>query len=198
MHQLPRIPRHLSSRESTLSSLAESLYWTINASGLRLPARRDLARHALVSEPTISRRLRAWADGEERLVARLVLARQRTYPPGYAEEGWSRWIPQDDADLQDARAWLACLTFASSGEPMHPVVRQAVCETWWHEHDEVVRQLVRSGVPTTGGHEGEASLRAEIVQSLLLGLSLRRLLDPDCTAQHAEALLDRAVASLGG
>jgi hypothetical protein len=150
----------------------------------------------LVSEPTISRRLRAWADGEERLVARLVLARRRTYPPGHVEEGWGRWIPQDDADLQDVRAWLACLSIASSVEPIQPVVRQAVRETWWHEHDEVIRQLGRSGVPTTGCHEGEASLRAEIVQSLLLGLCLRRLLDPDCTVQHAETLLDRAVASL--
>lgn len=196
MHQLPRIPRHLGSRESALSSLAESLYWTINASGLRLPARRDLARHALVSEPTISRRLRAWADGEERVVVRLVMARQRTYPPGYAEEGWGRWIPQDDPDLQDARAWLACLAIASSVEPMHPAVCQAVRETWWHEHDEVIGQLRRSGVPTEGDHEGETALRAEIVQALLLGLCLRRLLDPDCTAQHAKALLDRAVASL--
>ena len=54
--------------------------------GLRLPPRRDIARWAHVSEATISRRFRESRSDETKLVSRLLDARRRTHPRGYASE----------------------------------------------------------------------------------------------------------------
>lgn len=190
---LPRMPLHLASRASRLGDLAEALYGAIDDVGLRLPSRRDISRHAHVSEATVSRRLRDASHTEERVASVLASARAMTYPPGWKEEGWSRWVPESDVDLQDVRVWVACLAMATHA----PSVGEAVRSAWEREHRELVRQL-------TGEVDGpdhpctpEVALDAQLVLALLLGLSIRRVLDPEVTSEHASAALLRMVAALG-
>ena len=105
----PKMPLHLGGCATRVADMAEALYWAIDESGLRLPARREIARHSRVSKATISRRLRDSRSTEERLTVRLVRARRDTYPPGFQSEGWPRWLPETTQELQDARVWLSCL-----------------------------------------------------------------------------------------
>ena len=177
----PRIPLHLGSRATRLADMAEALYWAIDELGPRLPARRDIARHSHVSEATISRRLRDGRTTEAHLTRRLVRARRDTYPSGYYTEGWARWLPESEQDLQDVRVWMTCLALAAH----QPEVAEAVREAW--EHD--LTQL--------GHHVGTADAGArEIIGALVLGLSIRRLLDPALTHDHALALVERVVAAV--
>ncbi len=190
---LPRMPLHLASRASRSGDMAEALYWAIDDSGLRLPARREIARKSLVSEATISRRLRDSSSDEQRLVTLLVSARQLTYPPGWHQRAWPHWVPESDLELRDVRAWIACLAVATSAPP----VAEAVCQAWKHELEILVGQL--GGDETSALPEGdpEAVVDAEAVQALLLGLSIRRLLDAELTWDRALALLRRVVSALG-
>lgn len=189
----PLMPLHLSSHASRLGDLAEALYCTIDDVGLRLPSRRDLARHARISEATVSRRLRDAAHTEERVASVLASARERTYPPGWPEEGWSRWISQSDVDLRDARVWIACLALATHVPAVAAVVRSA----WEHEHAAVVRQLTGQVHWADDPCSPEDARDAEVLQALLLGLSIRRALDPDLTPEVVLASLCRVVAALG-
>ena len=189
----PLMPLHLSSHASRLGDLAEALYGTVDDVGLRLPSRRDLARHARVSEATVSRRLRDGAHTEERVASVLASARERTYPPGWNEEGWSRWVPQSDVDLRDVRVWIACLALATH----LPSVTAAVRSAWSHEHAAVVHQLTGEVHRAENPCDSEAARDADAVQALLLGLSVRRALDPEHTGDLAVASLRRVVAALG-
>ena len=179
----PRIPLHLGSRATRLADMAEALYWAIDELGPRIPARRDVARHSHVSEATISRRLRDSRTTEKHLIRRLVRARRDTYPSGYYVDGWSRWLPETDQDLQDVRVWLSCLALAAH----HPEVADAVRDTWAHEHAQLICHLAPSA------SDGDP-IAAEIVHLFVMGLAIRRLLDPDLTHERALMLLDRLVA----
>ena len=190
---LPKMPLHLASRASRLGDMTEALYWAIDEAGLRLPARRDIARHARVSEATISRRFRDSRSDEGRLVSMLVSARDRTYPPSWHERAWPHWVPESDLELRDVRAWIACLAVASSAPP----AAEAVCEAWEHELGVIVEQLGGDVAPTDRGGDPEVVADAEAVQALLLGLSMKRVLAPELTWEHAVTLLRRVVAALG-
>ena len=189
----PKMPLHLGSRATRLGDLAEALYWAIDGSGLRLPARRDIAGHARVSEATISRRFRDTRGGEERVAAVLASARDRTYPPQWGERGWPRWVPESDLELRDVRAWLACLAVATHA----PSVAEAVRLAWEHEHAVVVATLTGDVASPHDEPDAEVASDAEVVQALLLGLSIRRLLDPEVTWDRASMLLRRVVGALG-
>lgn len=185
----PRMPLHLGSRATQLGDMAEALYWAIDELGLRTPARRDIARHSHVSEATISRRLRDSRTTEEHLTRRLVRARRDTYPSGYHSDGWARWLPGTDQDLHDVRVWLSCLALATH----HPDVAAAVRDAWAAEQ----RQLLRHLDPAPHDEAPDAlALDAEILHALVLGLTIRRLLDPDLTHERTLVLLDRAVTAL--
>lgn len=187
----PRMPLHLGSRATRIADMAEALYWAIDESGLRLPPRRDIARHSRVSEATVSRRLRdSRTTEEERLTVRLVKARKNTYPPDYETAGWPRWIPETEQDLQDVRIWLSCLAQAA----YRPAVSEAVLEAWAHEHRQVVCHLSPSALEDV---TMEVETDAEVLWALLLGLAIRRALDPDLSRDHALMLLGRAVSALG-
>lgn len=188
---LPKMPLHLGSRATMSADMAAALYWAIDESGLRLPTRRDIARHARVSEATISRRLRDWRTTEERLAILLVSARMRTYPPGSVYDGWERWLPETDQALGDARVWLACMARAVSS----PAVSEAVGEAWAREHDEVVRALTLGAVADEVPQD--VVVHAEILRALMLGLSIRRVLDPGLSQDRAAAILGCALAALG-
>lgn len=190
---LPSMPLHLASRASRIGDMAEALYWAVDELGLRLPARRDIARHAHVSEATISRRLRDSSSDEQRLVTVLVSARQRTYPPDWHRRAWRHWVPESDLELRDVRAWIACLAVATSAPP----VAEAVCEAWKHELEILVGQLGDDA--TSAPHEGDPELvaDAEAIQALLLGLSIKRLLDAELPWDRASMLLRRVVCALG-
>lgn len=189
---LPRMPLSLSSRASRVADMAEALYWAIDELGLRLPSRRDIARHSRVSEATISRRLRDARGNEEGLATLLVSAREHTYPPGFDHEGWSRWLPRDDLDLGDVRAWVACLAMARQGTTVVEAVRRA----WERELPQLVCQL--TGSMSSPDEQGPATLAdAEAVQALLLGLSIRQVHDAELTPDRAVELVQRVVAALG-
>lgn len=190
---LPRMPLHLASRASRLGDLAEALYGAIDDVGLRLPSRRDISRHAQVSEATVSRRLRDASHTEELVASVLASARAMTYPPGLKEEGWSRWVPESDVDLQDVRVWIECLAMATQA----PSVSEAVRSAWEHEHRELVRQLTGEVHWPDHPCAPEIALDAQLLLALLLGLSIRRVLDPEVTSEHASASLLRMVAALG-
>jgi DNA-binding transcriptional MocR family regulator len=182
--------QHLWSRYSRLGQMALALHATIGASGLRLPPRRELARWARMSEATVGRRLQEETCTEERLISALVQARTNTYPPGYHNEGWARWLPEADRDLADVRVWLACLELAAGS----PDTAAAVNAAWVTERGRLAAQLLDSDFPD-GADEGTRD-DAEILQAYLLGLSIRRALDPDLAHERAGALLDRLVAAL--
>ena len=185
----PRIPLHLGSRATRLADMAEALFWAIDELGPRMPARRDIARHSRVSEATISRRLRDARTTEVHLIRRLVRARRDTYPPGYHTDGWSRWLPETDQDIQDARVWLSCLALAAHDAD----VADAVRDTWAGEQ----RQLGLHLHPSPYGEvPDEVEVDAETLRALVLGLAIRRVLDPDLTHERALMLLDRAVGAL--
>jgi hypothetical protein len=186
----PRIPLHLGSRATRIADMAEALFWAIDESGLRLPSRRDIARHSHVSEATISRRLRDSGCTEDLLAGRLAKARARTFPPGYVTEGWQRWLPETAQDLQDTRAWISCLALASHSD----AVAEEVLQAWAIEH----RQLVQHLDPSAYDDEvpDEVAVAAEILRAVVLGLAIRLALDPGSTHDHAVELLARAVAAL--
>ncbi len=190
---LPRMPLHLCSRATRLGDLAEALYWAIDDVGLRLPSRHDIARHAHVSEATISRRLRDAGHTEDRVASALVSARGMTSPPGRPEEGWSRWVPGSDLALQDVRVWVAGLAAATHS----PTVMEAVRSVWEREHWAVVRQLTGEPHWAERPCPPEVSRDAQLVQAVLLGLSIRRLLDPDVAPDHTLASLRRLLLALG-
>lgn len=193
MHELPpRMVQHLWSRYSRLGEMAVALHATIGASGLRLPPRRELATWARMSEATVGRRLQEEACAEERLVSALVKARANTYPPGYHNEGWARWLPETVRDLADVRVWLACLELAAGS----PIVAAAVRAAWATERDQLEAHLTGDYMRPEVVDEDTRD-DAEVLQAYLLGLSIRRALDPDLTAGRAGALLDRVVARLG-
>ena len=163
--------------------------WPLDESGPRLPARRDIARHSRVSEATISRRLRDSRSTEERLTIRLVKARKDTYPPEYYTDGWPQWLPETQQELQDVRVWLSCLAQAVH----QPDVADAVREAWAAEQSQLVLHLDPSAcreVPERVAVDGE------ILRALVLGLAIRRVLDPDLPRERALMLLTGAVAAL--
>ena len=185
----PRIPLHLGSRATRVSDMAEAVFWAIDESGLRLPSRRDIARHSHVSEATVSRRLRDSRCTEDLLAGRLAKARARTFPPGYVTEGWQRWLPATAQDLQDTRAWISCLALASHSD----AVAEEVLQAWAVEH----RHLVQHLDPTAYDEApDEVVVAAEILRAVVLGLAIRLALDPGSTHDHAGVLLARAVAAL--
>lgn len=193
MYELPpRMVQHLWSRYSRLGEMAVALHATIGASGLRLPPRRELAKWARMSEATVGRRLQEETCTEERLISALVKARTNTYPPGYHFEGWARWLPEADRDLADVRVWLACLELAAGS----PVAAAAVHEAWATERGQLEAHLTGDYMRP---HVVDEDTRddAEVLQACLLGLSIRRALDPDLTRERAGALLDRVLARLG-
>src|SRR6478672_7050277 len=175
----PRIPLHLGSRATRVADMAEALFWAIDESGLRLPSRRDIARHSHVSEATVSRRLRDSRCTEDHLAARLAKARARTFPPGYVSEGWPRWIPESDQDLQDTRVWISCLALASHSE----AVLEEVLQAWVVERSQLVHQLD----PTVHDDEvpEDLAMTAEILRAVVLGLAISRVLDPAVTYERA-------------
>lgn len=189
----PLMPLHLSSHATRLGDLAQALWSAIDDVGLRLPSRRDIAGHSFVSEATISRRLRDISGGEERVASVLASARERTYPPGWVQDGWSRWVPTSDIDLQDVRVWIACLALATHAPPVGEAVRRA----WDHEHWQLVRQLTGSVRGPGNPCDPEVALDAQLVLALLLGLSIRRVLDPTVTSERAAASLRRLLDALG-
>jgi hypothetical protein len=192
MYELPpRMAQHLWSRYSRLGEMAVALHATIGASGLRLPPRRELARWARMSEATVGRRLQEETCTEERLVSALVQARTNTYPPGYQEEGWARWLPGTDRDLTDVRIWLACLELAAGS----PTTAAAVRAAWATERGRLETQLLEVYFPDAIDEDTRDD--AENLQAYLLGLSIRRALDPALTPERASALLDRLLAALG-
>lgn len=186
----PRIPLHLGSRATRVADMAEALFWAIDETGLRLPSRRDIARHSHVSEATVSRRLRDSRCTEDHLAARLAKARARTFPPGYVSEGWPRWIPESDQDLQDTRVWISCLALASHSE----AVLEEVLQAWVVERSQLVRHLASTvyddEVPD------EVAGAAEILRAVVLGLAISRALDPAVTYERATDLLAQTVAAL--
>ena len=186
----PRIPLHLGSRATRVADMAEALFWAIDESGLRLPSRREVARHSHVSEATVSRRLRDSRCTEDHLAARLARARAMTFPPGYATEGWARWVPETVQDLQDTRAWISCLALALNSD----AVVEEVLQAWAAEHRELVRHLA----PTAYDDEvpDEVVVAAEVLRAVVLGLAIRRALDPEATHERATTLLAHAVAAL--
>jgi hypothetical protein len=143
-----------------------------------------------MSEATVGRRLQGNACSEERLISALVQARTNTYPPGYQVEGWNRWLPEADRDLADVRVWLACLELAAGS----PATAAAVNAAWVTERGRLEAQLLGSYLPD-GADDGTRD-HAEILQAYLLGLSIRRALDPALTCERADALLDQLVAAL--
>lgn len=167
--------------------MAEAVYWAIDESGLRLPSRRDIARRAHVSEATISRRFKD-SVVEERLAATLVSARERTYPPDFSHDGWHRWLPESEAELKDLRVWLACLAFASQSSTVADAVRAA----WQHERRSLQGRL---GLPLVEADEESPVIDA--LQALILGLSLRRVLDPELSHARALSLLEMVAGSWG-
>lgn len=173
----PRIPLHLHSQFSPIADLAAALFWAIDRSGPRLPSRRDIARAAGVSEATVSRRFRDRRSTQDALVSRVVRARGATYPPGWAEDGWGRWIPRTDAEMTDARVWLTCLALAAYS----PAAAEAVHATWASERPRLPRG--------DGGEE-------EVLHALVLGLVVVRAVEPAVTHEHAVALLRRALDAL--
>ena len=189
----PLMPLHLSSHATRLGDLAQALWSAIDDVGLRLPSRRDIAGHSFVSEATISRRLRDISGGEERVASVLASARERTYPPGWVQDGWSRWVPTSDIDLQDVRVWIACLALATHAPPVGEAVRSA----WDHEHWQLVRQLTGSVHGPGNPCDPEVALDAQLVLDLLLGLSIKRVLDPTVTSERAAASLRRLLDALG-
>jgi DNA-binding transcriptional MocR family regulator len=186
---LPRMTQHLISRYNLVGHMAGALYDAIGESGLRLPARRDLARAAGLSEATVSRRLREVCS-EERLTAALMSARDRTFPPGWHEDGWERWLPGTELELGDLRVWLACLELAATS----PAAAQAVSEAWSRERRDLAAQPLDEAAPPELSEQAVAD--ATVLQGLVLGLSVRRLLDSGFSHDHSVALLARAVAAL--
>ncbi len=186
----PRMIQHLASRYTLVGRMAGALHHAIGASGLRLPARRELARSAGISEATVSRRLREVCS-EERLTEALISARDRTFPPGWPGDGWDRWLPRTDLELDDLRVWLACLELAATS----PFSAQAVSEVWSRERTAWQAQLLGTAAPAAVDEEVAAD--AEVLQGLVLGLSLRRLLDGGFLHERSAALLMRAIAALG-
>ena len=186
----PRIPLHLGSRATRVSDMAEALFWAIDESGLRLPSRRDIARHSHVSEATVSRRLRDSRCTEDLLAARLAKARARTFPPGYVTEGWRRWLPKSEQDLQDTRVWISCLALASHSDS----VLEEVLQAWVVERGQLVHHLD----PAAYDDEvpDEVAIAAEILRAVVLGLAISLTLDPTVTYDRAADLLARAVAAL--
>lgn len=144
-----------------------------------------------MSEATVGRRLQEEACTEERLVAALVEARTNTYPPGYRNEGWARWLPQTARDLADVRVWLACLELAAGSLAAAAAVRAA----WASEREQLEAHLTGAYMRPEVVDEDTRD-DAELLQAFLLGLSIRRALDPDLTDGRAGALLDRVVARL--
>jgi hypothetical protein len=185
----PRMVQHLWSRYSRLGEMAVALHATIGASGLRLPPRRELAKWARMSEATVGRRLHEVCT-EERLVSALVEARTNTHPPGYHTEGWARWLPAADRDVADVRVWLACLELAAGS----PTTAAAVTAAWATERSRLEAQLLDSYFADAVDEDTRDD--AEVLQAYLLGLSIRRALDPDLTHERAGALLGRLVAAL--
>lgn len=118
-------------------------------------------------------------------MAGLVWARRRTYPRGYAPDGWPRWVPESDTEVQDLRVWTTCLAMAAYSAP----VAVEVQELWAAERATLAFDLGRS--------REEVSDEVEVIHTFLLGLSLRRLLDPELTTARALALLDHVLQSLG-
>lgn len=181
----PRIPLHLRSRFSPIADLAAALYFAVDESGPRLPPRRDVARMAGVSEATVSRRFRDQRSTEDALVSRLVAARRATYPPGYASEGWGRWVPEHERDLRDARAWLTCLAFAAYS----PVAAEAVREAW-----ECERALLHGAPGGSGGPVLSTEADADAVHAMTVGLIVLRAVDPRMTYERALLLWERVLA----
>jgi hypothetical protein len=193
MYELPpRMAQHLWSRYSRLGEMAVALHATIGASGLRLPPRRELAKWARMSEATVGRRLKEDACTEERIISALVRARSNTYPPGYHVEGWTRWLPEADRDRADVRVWLACLELGAGS----PVTAAAVNAAWATERGHLEAQLTDSYM-RPDVVDDDTRDDAEVLQAYLLGLSIRRALDPDLTHERASTLLQRVVAALG-
>ena len=189
----PLMPLHLSSRATRLGDLAVALYAAVDDVGLRLPSRRDIARHSRISEATVCRRFREVPGGEEQVAGVLASARERTFPPGWPEDGWSRWIPGSDTELQDAGVWIACLAMAA----YTPSVAEVVRHTWERELEALVRQL--TGVLHLPGNpcDPEVALDAQVLLAVVVGLTIRRRLDPEVTAEQALVTLRRALAALG-
>lgn len=189
--------RHLGSRYTRASDMAEALYWAIDEAGLRLPPRRDIARRAGVSEATISRRFRESGGDEEDLVSRLVRARRSTYPPGYISDGLSRWLPEEAVDIQDVRVWLSCLARAAYSTELAEVVTDA----WRDERELLSMQLGSTDSVSEPEHEPEhepeqEGVREEILQAVVLGLCIRRALDPGMEHGRAVEVLARALSGL--
>ncbi|SEC05385.1 hypothetical protein SAMN04489844_1584 [Nocardioides exalbidus] len=67
------------------------------------------------------------------------------------------------------------------------MVGEVVRDSWERELDVLLRDLEQAD-PTVG---------AELVQLVVAGLSIRRVLDPDLTHERAVALLEHAVSALG-
>ena len=185
----PRMAHHLGSRATRTGDMAEALYYCIDDAGLRLPARRDVARWAHVSETTISRRFRESRSSEERLLLLLVDARRWTHPR-VAASGWSCWLPESEIHLRDVRVWLSCLAMAAYA----PAASAAVREVWDVELDEIAVELERAS--TSAGVDRAGPECAELVQAVLTGLAARRALDPDLTHDHALSLLTRLLDAL--
>lgn len=182
---LPRIAHHLASRATRISDMAEGLFWAIDEAGLRLPPRRDIARRAHVSEATISRRFRESRSDETNLVSRLLDARRRTHPRGYASEGWARWLPDDRASLKDVRVWMSCLALAAYSAPLAEVVR----EVWDAEHESLVWTLTFDAGVSRDDMSYDVEAAADLLQVALLGVATRQALDPELSHEHALAMI---------
>ncbi|GAB3018309.1 hypothetical protein GCM10011376_00820 [Nocardioides flavus (ex Wang et al. 2016)] len=190
MYELPpRMVQHLESRYTRLGELAAALHMTIAETGLRLPARRQLARWARLSEATVGRRMQEVCT-EERLVSALVRARTRTYPPGWASEGWGRWLPATARDLTDVRVWIACLELGAASS----AAASAVCAAWASELRGLEAQLMGTIAPEAV--DDDVRDDAEVLQAYVLGTSIRRALDPAFTPERAADLLGRLIAAL--
>lgn len=187
----PRMVQHLLSRHTQWATMAAALHLAIDRCGLRLPSRGDLARVARVSNATVSRRLTA-IGSEQHLIQALVSAREWTHPRGYLEDGWVRWLPDAEREVADVRVWLACLELAAGS----PDVALAVRESWARERRAVADQLVGRRFAAQE-HDGGTALDAELVQSLILGLSIRRVLDAALTHERSKEIVGRAVSALG-
>jgi hypothetical protein len=90
-----------------------------------------------------------------------------------------------------ATGLLACLELAAGS----PTTAAAVRAAWATERGRLETQLLEVYFPDAVDEDTRDD--AENLQAYLLGLSIRRALDPALTPERASALLDRLLAALG-